>query len=231
MVFTMEKISEAQAIEIREEAENEKDSADDPPHHYPLRPQYLGQLIFISGGPGVGKSSTARRMMEKEGFVYYEGDCFMEFKNPFLPPGDNTAEEAGLEANNLKDVPKERLEVVMESGKEWEKAENGEEYSLEEVYSLMCEDVKKQRTRIGGDWVVVHAVPTRKLRDMIKDKLGPGVVFVVLDMDETYQRERLFPRIETLGMDLTESFMKIKYEPAGDKEENSIDLKITRGME
>ena len=53
--------------------------------------------------------------------------------------------------------------------------------------------------RVGGDWVVAQAVPSRKLRDLIKSKLGPDLQFVVLNLDKDHQEDRLKPREETFG--------------------------------
>ena len=80
---------------------------------------------------------------------------------------------------------------------------------------------------------MAQAVPTRKLRDLIKSKLVPDLLFVVLELDEDLYRERLSPRIELVGKDRTEMWlnMKLRYEPVDDNEENAVDMEITREME
>jgi len=232
MMYSMELIDVAEAIALKEKSDQEKDPADAPSNHYPLRPGHIGKLVFISGNPGFGKSTTARRMMDTKGFVYYEGDCFMSHKNPYLPPGNNSAIDALLLAKPLKGVPKERKEVVKSAMKEWEKIMAGnEEYQLEDFYAMMCEDILRERKRVGGDWVVAQAVPTRKLRDLIKSKLGPDLLFVVLNLDKDHHRERLEPRLPTFGEQFVDVFLNMKYELAEENEENVLDLKITRQME
>ena len=93
------------------------------------------------------------------------------------------------------------------------------------------EDINKERKMVGGDRVVAQAVPTRKMRDLIKSKLGPDLLFVVLDLDKDHHKERLSPRTESFGEEITKSWMKIKFELAEDDEENVVGLKITREME
>ena len=41
--------------------------------------------MVISGPPGAGKSSTAQLLGRKEGWVYYEVDCFLKLRNLFIP--------------------------------------------------------------------------------------------------------------------------------------------------
>ena len=65
-VFSMEWVEETEAGSIRTAALNEKDPAEAPSNHYTLKPGQAGKLVWISGAPGYGKSTTARRMMEKK---------------------------------------------------------------------------------------------------------------------------------------------------------------------
>ena len=106
-----------------------------------------------------------------------------------------------------------------------------DDYDLFEGYSLVCENILRERKRVGGDWVVAQAVPSRKLRDLIKEKLGPQLMLVVLNLDKELQLERLKPRLETFGEELNEAFVKMKVEPVGDDEQNIVDLKITRDLQ
>jgi len=228
-VFSMEFIDQTEAENIRLEALKDTDPYDAPSSQYTPKPDEMGKLIWISGAPGFGKSTTARRMSEKEGFVYYEGDAWMSHKNPYLPLGEDSAIDALMVAKQLRGVPKEIKKVVANAMKEWGKVMKGEvDYDLEPFYSLMCENILHERKRLGGDWVVAQAVPTRKLRDLIKSKLGPDLQFMVLNLDKDYQAERLKPRFDLLGKEFAELWMKMIYEPAGDGEENAVDLKITR---
>jgi len=229
VIFTMIWLDEEETKALKDAAEETKDPYDAPPNHYTLKPGHVGQLVWITGAPGFGKSTTARRMMEKHGFVYYEGDCFFELKNPYLPPSENTATDALLSAKRLKGVPNEVKAAVAKVGEEWKKAAKGEDYDMTECYSLMCENILKERKRIGGDWVVAQAVLSRKHRDIIRERLGHQLKFVVLDLDKDLQLERLRTRGEAFE-ELLGAWMKLKYDPVSVDEENAIYLKITRDM-
>eukprot|EP00092_Neocalanus_flemingeri_P009390 GFUD01010104.1.p1 GENE.GFUD01010104.1~~GFUD01010104.1.p1 ORF type:complete len:351 (+),score=105.54 GFUD01010104.1:41-1093(+) len=229
--YTWDWIEEEEAKSVKDDLEHDMDPYESPPNHYTLRPGHVGKFIWLSGAPGFGKSTTARRMMETHGFVYYEGDCFFSKKNPYLPQSENSAIEGLLSAKYLKHVPKETAAIIHRSGKEWEKAFKGEDSDLSEVFNVMCENILKERKRVGGDWVVAMAVPNRKMRDLIKEKLGSELVFVVLNLDKDLQLERLEPRVETLGSKFNEILFAMEFEPVCEDEENTIDLKITRDMD
>jgi hypothetical protein len=56
-----------------------------PPSHYKLEPERQGKLLWITGAPGLGKSTTAQLLARHHGFVYYEADCFFGIRNPYIP--------------------------------------------------------------------------------------------------------------------------------------------------
>ena len=46
---------------------------------------WSGLIIWLSGAPGMGKSTSAQILARTHGYVYYEADCFMALKNPYVP--------------------------------------------------------------------------------------------------------------------------------------------------
>ena len=55
----------------------------------------------------------------------------------------------------------------------------------------ICDDIKRERERIGGDWAVALVVNTRWLRDFLRSRLGPDLTFIVLDMAWEDLEERM----------------------------------------
>ena len=56
------------------------------PSYIKVQPENPGKLVWLTGPPGAGKSTTAQLMGKDQGFVYFEADCSMAFVNPFLDP-------------------------------------------------------------------------------------------------------------------------------------------------
>ena len=52
---------------------------------YEIRPENQGKLVWLSGPPGAGKSTTGQLMGRHAGWRYYEADCSMYGLNPFVP--------------------------------------------------------------------------------------------------------------------------------------------------
>ena len=93
---------------------------------------------------------------------------------------------------------------------------NKEDYeALENYYKLVCEDISRQRARVGGDWVVAGVVVQKHQRDLIRSEhislsrfghchchchcfirklLGPDLVIVILTMPREKIRKRLKER-------------------------------------
>ena len=43
-----------------------------------------------------------------------------------------------------------------------------EEMVVEKLYKAMCDDIRRERRRIGGDWAVAGVIQTKQIRDIIR---------------------------------------------------------------
>ena len=87
---------------------------------------------------------------------------------------------------------------------------------------------------MGGDWAIVHAVPTRALRDHLRKELGPDLVFVVLNMSKEDQDKRVRGRHgdneDASGVNDYLTELHKVYEPATEDESNALNIQVTPGM-
>jgi len=222
----------------KEEAElvmDEGDPIDAPPTQYKIQPENQGCLLWFSGPPGLGKSTSAQLLARENGYVYYEADCFNSCKNPYIPVDVPDPTMAQLKQRPLKGEGLEhRMEVIGKVMREFGLFLKGEEYEkafFDNYYTLMCEDIRGEKERIGGDWAIAHCTMTRDMRDFIRTKLGPDFIFVLLEMDLDTTKERLRKRhhgdeqaVEMLAA------LNEKCDPAGDGEENVVTVKVTKEM-
>ena len=204
------------------------------PHPYKEQPEKQGKLIWLSGAPGLGKSTSGLLMARKEGYVYYEADCFMNNLNPYVPTDVDEPTLAMISQNFLSGVPQERIDTVANGYHHFMAMGDGQEFNFEilsKFYSAMAENVASEQKRIGGDFVVAQAVPTRALRDVIRAKLGSNLIFGVLHMSREDQMERVKGRHGD-EKSLSEMLTKIYdvYEPAAEDEPNTIGIMLTRDM-
>ena len=174
-VVVSERISEEEAREV-ERAGTDPITA--PPGPFILQPENQGRLVIISGPPGAGKSTSAQLLARQEGWVYYEVDCFLQLRNPFIPldvpnPSIQQSRQRAL-AGEGRD---ERKALSDKIGGIWSKMVKLEEPSEEEwremenYIRVLCEDINTQRRRIGGDWVVAGCFPPSRIRDVLRSAL------------------------------------------------------------
>ena len=126
----------------------------------------------ILGPPGLGKSTAAQLLGKKHGFVYYEGDCFMFAKNPFIPinasePSMAQAHQKPLKGEGMLER-KRTLARAMTEAQYFLKGEKFDEACIYDWIDKMVKDLKTQRARIGGNWAVASVMHTRKWRDFAR---------------------------------------------------------------
>lgn len=151
-----------------EEFNKDCDAMEAPRSHYKVEPERIGKLLWISGPPGVGKSTSAQLLSREHGFVYYEGDCFLNMRNPYIPPHVENPSLAQFQQRKLSGNGKAEREKVVEKvlaeykavmeGKAWD------EEVMEEGAREMFKDIVRERARLGGDWVVAGILFTSKMR-------------------------------------------------------------------
>jgi len=221
-----------------EEAErlaNDGDPILEPVCPYKIQPEKQGKLFWITGPPGLGKSTSAQLLAGKHGYVFYEGDCFFTLRNPYIPVDSKDASMDQMKQRKLVgDGADERRAIAAKGSKAHELRCAGEEFEekdLEDSFQAMCEDIMRERKRIGGDWAVACVLDYKKLRQLVRGWMGPDLQIVVLDMKLEDQMDRMRKRHG--GHESAVDFAKAVYdlsEPAGEEEANTIDLKVTPDM-
>ena len=210
------------------------DPMDAMPHQYNEEPANQGKLIWLSGAPGLGKSTSGLLLARKANYVYYEADAFMNHANPYVSTDVDDPTIAMLSQNFLKGVPQDRIDAVADGMDDMIKMVEGCEYDLEKVwgfYKAMCNDVTRERKRIGGNWAIAQVAPTRVVRERIREHLGSELIFVVLHMSREDQKARIKARHgedESIIELLTRCYDVC--EPAAEDEPNAIHLLVTKHM-
>ena len=132
-------------------------------------------------------------------------------------------------------VDRKRIEAGIKAEKFFEAMLSGiteEVHALGlEFYKEMAQYVKNERNRIGGDWAVAQAVPTRALRDEIK-KILPDVTFVTLTIKEDALQKRIENRHGKEQSDINDWMMSIHkyYEPAEEDEPSAFNIDLETSM-
>jgi len=208
-----------------------REAIDERQHFYKIQPENQGKLIFLTGSPGCGKSSTALKLAQKSGFVFYEGDCFYMLKNPYIPLDVSEPSLAMAKQNHVKGTKKSTLEEIKIA---WDfyltdlpKGNKTNEEKTFPFFRLMAQDILSEKAKIGGDWVVTDAIPTRKIRDVVKKECN--ATFIVLTVSEEVQKARLEKRHaeDESGMAEWLTSLYKNYEPVQADEENAFEVVIT----
>ena len=152
--------------------EAEGDPIEAPPGDYKIQPEYLGKFLWITGQPGLGKSTSAQLLCKNYGYVYYEADCFGSCRNPYIPGEVPDPSMAQVNQKPLKgEGLAERKEICKRANDMFMATFKGEEFNsdiMKEFYTAMCDDILSERKRIGGDWAIAAVTMTREMRDHIR---------------------------------------------------------------
>ena len=144
----------------------------------------------------------AQLLARKAGYVYYESDCYRTGRNPYIDPDVYQPTWQGTWGQSQQKLLKgaglaQRMEVCMGMSTAYRKMLMDKEFdeeALVKYYEFICDDIKRERERIGGDWAVALVVNTRRLRDLVRSRLGPDLTFVVLDIAWEDLEERVTSR-------------------------------------
>ena len=166
---------------------NDFDPIEAPPGPYKVQPEKkgktflfnstvltlsLGKIVWFTGAPGMGKSTSAQYLARNHGYVYYEADCFGGPKTPYVPLDVDNPTMAGIYQRPLKGPGMEQRKAA---GKKiegtWAKIMQGKEYDkepLREFYRLMAANIASEKKRIGGDFAVATVLLTADIRAAIR---------------------------------------------------------------
>ena len=120
--------------------------------------------------------------MEK--WVYYEGDGFLFGYNPFMSPNESPVDAQSEKTALIGPGMALRWEAIKSS---W----TNQQPATDRCYRMMAEDIKRERERVGGDWVVASHIEDRCLRDIFREVLDDAI-FVVLEISYDLVKERLW---------------------------------------
>jgi len=243
-VFVLDWVTDEEAARITEEA-MVGEPIEAPPCPYKIQPENQGKLLWITGAAGMGKSTSAQLLARNKGYVYYEGDCFMSLRNPYIVVD---VDQPSLAQKAQKLLKGEGLEERREASKDaaeafrhvyqgwnlsFDESENSKK--LKRFFGLLCEDIMKEKKRIGGDWAVATALAINKdWRQFLRSLLGPELIIVNLTMSDEGIRNRLMARhngnstIVDLLMKQKQKFTDLCQE--GDDEDGVLNIYVTEGM-
>jgi len=214
---------EAKIIRTRE-----KEPVSAPKVPYPLRPGQLGRLVFLSGPPGSGKSTIAGIIAKNEKWVFYEGDGFFLGFNPYVFPNESQVEARSEKPALIGPGMAARggaLVGFLINQYQMSQNETTHRGPTDYYYKLMAENIKSERERVGGDWIVAFALKKRLDRDIFREVLGPELLSIVLDISLELVIERLQGRGEGEDALAAEHW---QHQPAGKDEPRTIGFEIIK---
>ena len=222
------------------------DPCDAYPCDYIPNPDSSGKLLWISGFTGTGKSTVSLYLKNEFDFILYEGDCFAAGFNPYVGSAPKATTPHGT--RKLSGIPQKRTLIcekfLQESITNVKSSCPVEPDVCKEFYELMCDDIIKERTKFGGNWVINHGLYTKLARDIVKKKLGSKLQLIVLTISSEHQAKRYmeanlknstFHNDDMYNKMLEEKRLQIEvskrgYESVNQNESNILEISITDKM-
>jgi len=165
--------------------------------------------------------------------VYYEVDCFWFLKNPYIPL-DVSDPTMAMESQNdlVGDGSQERQEAVgkYEAVHDKEELTEDDKKDITNFFSLLCQNINKERQRLGGDWAVAGFVNNKRERDCLKSFLGDKLRIVVLKPTQTILKERLAKRHGSDEETLNYLMKYVQKTEVIEGEENVVTVNIEENM-
>jgi len=182
---------------------DDRDFFDSPSCPYKIQPENQGKLIWLSGPPGAGKSTTAQLLGRHDGYVYFEADAIASFLNPFVPTDVENPTIAAFRQKPLKGVSREFIHDMSLIKSEFQKMQQGkfdevDFNKLKSFFGAIAKTIDGQRKRVGGNFSVAHAVNSQEIRESVR-QIIPDVIFITLTLTRETQRKII----------ILESFLKI----------------------
>ena len=106
----LEKVEFLSEDEIKKRSE-EREDINECFCPYKIQPENKGKLVWLSGPPGAGKSTTGQLLGRNSGFVYYEADCAFSCLNPYVPVDVENPTLAGFLQKPVKGIGIEWVRV------------------------------------------------------------------------------------------------------------------------
>jgi len=200
-LFTSEKITDEEFAAL----EDAYDDIEQPPGPYTVQPNNQGKIVWLTGAPGSGKSTTAQLLGRLHGYVYYEADCFASMKNPFVDLNSENPTMDQMKQNFLKGKgAAERSAMIKGCSETWGKVMTGErdentDKVLVQFYGAMCEDIKMLKKRIGGNWAIANVVLNKVVLQKMREVLGDDLICIHLQLEKEVKMNRLLERHEGGG--------------------------------
>ena len=139
----------------------------------------------------------------------------------------------------LTGMPKETFAIKARGHEVFEEMSKGKPFDTDRaapMYKIFSDDILYEKQRIGGNFVIAHAVPTRKMRDILKEQLGNEAIFITLTISEEAQRKRVEIRHKDQNQEQVQAYidflkgMYSSYEPAQSDEKNAFDIVVSPEM-